>query len=87
MQGDLVMSGAATLVPAGQLKEGDVVTAEFEGMGSVEVAIVDSGAEAVAEVQATGAASGGLAEASPVDAAAATAAAETTMVITQTRSA
>ena len=47
MQGDLVMSGAATLVPAVQLKEGDVVTAEFEGMGSVEVAIVDSGAEAV----------------------------------------
>ena len=49
MQGDLVMSGAATLVPAVQLKEGDVVTAEFDGMGSVEVAIVDSGAEAVAD--------------------------------------
>jgi 2-keto-4-pentenoate hydratase len=51
-EGDFVMSGAAAILPAGKLKPGDVVVAEFgAGMGSVELVIGPDAAAAAAEGQ------------------------------------
>jgi hypothetical protein len=55
-EGDFVMSGAAAILPAGKLKPGDVVVAEFgAGMGSVELVIgPDAAAAAAAAAEGQG---------------------------------
>ena len=45
-QGDFVMSGAAAVLPAADVSVGDVVVAEFEGFGSVELTITETAAVA-----------------------------------------
>ena len=43
-EGDFVMSGAAAVLPAADVSVGDVVVAEFEGFGSVELLITETAA-------------------------------------------
>jgi|EP01047_Picozoa_sp_COSAG01_P003179 2-keto-4-pentenoate hydratase len=38
-EGDLVMSGAALVLPAEHVRPGDIVTAEFEGLGRAELSV------------------------------------------------